>query len=116
MAVLSDYENYLKALRGEATGTIPNTMYNTKRNTTPSGFKEFKPRDEVAQAKYDALSPAWEGIESSERAIAQGLYDLDRAEKTRAELRKTVPQLDFQKSGGLPPPHKKEESSSCVVQ
>jgi hypothetical protein len=117
MAVLSDYENYLKALRGEATGTIPNTSYNTKRNTTPTGFKEFSPRDEVAQAKYDALSPTWEGIESSEAAIARGDYDLDRAEKNRAELRKNVPQLNFQKSGGLPPPPppKKEESSSCVV-
>ncbi len=113
MAVLSDYENYLKALRGEAAGTIPNTMYGTKRNTTPTGFKEFSPRDEAAQAKYDALSPAWEGIESSEAAIARGDYDLDRAERTRAELRKSTPQLEA--PAPPPPPPKKEESSSCVV-
>lgn len=90
MAILPDYENYLKALRGEKVGTVPNTMYNTKKNTTPSGFLEFKARDEVTQAKYDALSPAWEGVESSEKAIAQGYYDLDRAEKNRQELRKTM--------------------------
>lgn len=90
MAILPDYENYLKALRGEKVGTIPNTMYNTKKNTTPTGFLQFKARDEVAQAKYDALSPAWEGVESSEKAIAQGYYDLDRAEKNRTELRKTM--------------------------
>jgi len=90
MAILPDYENYLKALRGEKVGTIPNTMYNTKKNTTPTGFLQFKARDEVAQAKYDALSPAWEGVESSERAIAKGYYDLDRAEKNPQELRKTM--------------------------
>jgi len=114
MAVLSDYENYLKALRGEAAGTIPNTMYGTKRNTTPSGFKEFSPRDEAAQAKYDALSPAWEGIESSEAAIARGDYDLDRAEKTRAELRKSVPKPEAPAPPPAPPAEK-EESSYCVV-
>jgi hypothetical protein len=113
MAVLKDYENYMKALRGEGVGTVPNTSYNTKRNTTESGFKEFKPRDEVGQAKYDALSPTWEGIESSEKAIARGDYDLDRAEKNRAELRKQTPKLDFAKSGGQPQPE--PTTSSCVV-
>ena len=90
MAILPDYENYLKALRGEKVGTVPNTMYNTKKNSTPTGFLQFKARDEVTQAKYDALSPAWEGVESSEKAIAKGYYDLDRAEKNRQELRKTM--------------------------
>ena len=117
MAVLKDYENYMKALRGEGVGTVPNTMYNTKRNTTETGFKEFKPRDEAAQAKYDALSPSWEGIESSEKAIAQGLYDLDRAEKNRAELRKTTAKLDFQKSGGtVVVSGQPEPASSCMLQ
>lgn len=111
MAVVPDYDNYLKALEGKKIESVPNTMYNTKRNTTPSGFLEFKARDEVTQAKYDALSPAWEGIESSEKAIARGDYDLDRAEKNRAELRKEVPKLDFTKSGGQPVP----ATSSCVV-
>ncbi len=113
MAVLKDYEKYMEALRGKDAGTVPNTMYGTKRNTTETGFKEFTPRDEAAQAKYDALSPTWEGIESSEKAIARGDYDLDRAEKNRAELRKqTPPKLDFTKSGGQPTP---TQSSSCVI-
>jgi hypothetical protein len=106
MAVLSDYENYLKALRGERSGTVPNTMYNTKRNTTATGFKEFKARDEVAQAKYDALSPTWEGVESSEKAIARGDYDLDQAEKNRNALRKPQPKT-------TEPP--RTVSSSCVI-
>lgn len=109
MAAVPDYNNYLKALESKKIESVPSTTYNTKRNTTPSGFMEFKARDEAAQAKYDALSPAWEGIESSEKAIARGDYDLDRAEKNRAELRKEVPKLDFTKSGGQP------ATSSCVV-
>lgn len=52
-----------------------------------TGFLEFKPRDPVAQAKYSAMSPTWEGIESSNKAIASGVYDLDMAEKNRKDLR-----------------------------
>jgi hypothetical protein len=108
MAVLQDYENYLKALRGEKAGSVPNTMYNTKRNTTPTGFMEFKPRDELAQAKYDALSPTWEGVESSEKAIARGDYDLDQAEKNRNALRRQqIPPKTTE------PP--RTVSSSCVI-
>ena len=52
-----------------------------------TGFLEFKPRDPVAQAKYSAMSPTWEGIESSNKAIASGVYDLDQADKNRKQLR-----------------------------
>ena len=38
------------------------------------------------------MSPSWEGIESSEKAIAQGVYDLDKAEKNREDLRAKKPQ------------------------
>lgn len=60
-----------------------------------TGFLEFKPRDPAAQAKYSAMSPTWEGVESSNKAIASGVYDLDRAEKTRADLRSKRPQADL---------------------
>lgn len=59
-----------------------------------TGFLEFKPRDAAAQAKYSAMSPTWEGIESSNKAIAAGVYDLDRAEKTRQDLRSKLPQRE----------------------
>jgi hypothetical protein len=52
-----------------------------------TGFLEFKPRDPASQAKYSAMSPTWEGIESSNKAIASGVYDLDMADKTRKTLR-----------------------------
>lgn len=48
--------------------------------TTPTGFLEFAPRDPVAQAQYSALSPGWEGVESSEKAVADGKFDLQKAD------------------------------------
>jgi hypothetical protein len=62
-----------------------------------TGFLEFKPRDPVAQAKYSAMSPTWEGIESSNKAIASGVYDLDMAEKTRKNLRDKIPDVKLPK-------------------
>jgi hypothetical protein len=66
---------------------IYNTQYTPGENRQSTGFMEFLVRDPEKQAKYSAMSPAWEGIASSEAAIARGDYDLDRAEKTRKDLR-----------------------------
>lgn len=89
---LDDYERYKASL--EVQGTYCPEIeakytqgYTPGKNTTPTGFLEFQARDPVAQAKYSAMSSGWEGIESSEAAIARGDYDLDRAEKTRQDLR-----------------------------
>lgn len=71
--------------------SVPSTVYNAK-TTTPTGFLEFKPRDMDTQKKYDAMSPAWEGVESSMKAVERGDYSLDSAEKNRTELRKQIPQ------------------------
>lgn len=94
---LDDYQRYLKSL--EAQGTYCPEVeakytqaYKPGTNTTPTGFLEFQARDPVAQSKYSAMSPTWEGIESSESAIAKGLYDLDKAEKNREDLRAKKPQ------------------------
>lgn len=91
-ATLQDYQQYVKSLENQGT-YCPNVdpqytaQYKPGQSTTPSGFLEFQPRDPVTQAKYSAMSPTWEGIESSEAAIARGDYDLDKAEKNRQELR-----------------------------
>lgn len=91
--VIKQYSDYLKAIEGEAPPmtSVPSTMYNTQRNTTPTGFLEFQPRDMNTQRKYDALSPSWEGVQSSEAAVARGDYSLDSAEATRQELREKIP-------------------------
>lgn len=85
--------------------SVPSTAYNVA-STTHSGFLEFKPRDMKTQVKYDAMSPTWEGIESSDAAIARGDYSLDSAETTRRELRaQYVPKLETPKA-----------AQKCVIQ
>ena len=66
--------------------SIPSTTYNAS-TTTRTGFLEFKPRDMDTQKKYDAMSPSWEGAESSMKAVERGDYALDSAETTQREKR-----------------------------
>lgn len=89
--------------------SIPSTAYNAK-STQDSGFLEFKPRDMETQKKYDAYSPYWQGEQSSNKAIASGLYDLDKAEKNREDLRAKKPQPKFQN------PTPVESSWNCIIQ
>ena len=89
---LEDYKRYTQSLEAQGTycGEVdPNyaEVYKPGQNTTRTGFLEFRPRDAKTQAKYDALSKTWEGVESSNKAIADGLFSLDSAEATRQELR-----------------------------
>jgi hypothetical protein len=78
-------------------------------HTPATGFKQFAPRDPETQAKYDAMQSTWQGVESSDKAIAAGLYKLDYASDDRS-MRPKQPLI-------LPPaaPPKKEEGF-CVVQ
>ena len=66
--------------------SIPSTTYNAT-TTTRTGFLEFKPRDMETQKKYDAMSPSWQGVESSMKAVERGDYALDSAETTTREKR-----------------------------
>lgn len=113
---LDDYERYKASL--EVQGTFCPEIeakytqgYTPGKNTTPTGFLEFQPRDPVAQAKYSAMSPGWEGIESSEAAIARGDYDLNMAEKTRQDLRAKKAQPVFQM-----PQMPQESAWNCSIQ
>lgn len=87
MALSKNYGDYVVAVAKESK---PSTSYNAQ-TTTRSGFLEFKPRDMETQRKYDAMSPSWEGVDSSMKAVERGDYSLDSAEKNRAELRKQTP-------------------------
>jgi len=106
---LADYQQYTKSLEAQGKYCAPvtpiyNTQYTPGENRQDTGFMEFTPRDPAAQAKYSAMSPSWEGIKSSEAAIARGDYDLDRAEKTREDLRakKAPPKLLMPGEGPQP--------------
>lgn len=110
---LDDYRQYVKSL--EAQGTYcanidPQYAVRTTagQNYMITGFLEFRPRDAVNQAKYDAMSPSWEGVASSEAAVARGDYSLDSAEKTRQDLRAKRP------PPSLPAPV--STSTNCSIQ
>jgi hypothetical protein len=95
-------KNYGEIVIKEST---PSTAYNAS-TTTRTGFLEFKPRDMETQKKYDAMSPHWEGVESSMKAVERGDYSLDSAETNRQYLR------------GQPKyvPPSKPEPRTCVIQ
>lgn len=84
--IFKSYGDYLVATQKNVR---PSSSYNASV-TTPTGFMEFKPRDMDTQKKYDAMSPSWEGVESSSKAVERGVYSLDSAEATRQELRESV--------------------------
>ena len=88
----------------------PSTTYNAK-TTTPTGFMEFKPRDMETQVKYDAMSPSWEGVDSSMKAVERGDYALDSAETTTREKRPQYAPGDLP-----PPPTQTSESPLATVQ
>lgn len=93
---IDDYRQYVK--REEEKGNYCpnvdptyNVRYRKGQNTTRTGFMEFRPRDPVTQAKYDAMSPTWEGVDSSIKAVEQGLYKLDSADMVQPHLRNLIP-------------------------
>jgi hypothetical protein len=79
-------------------------------HTPATGFKQFAPRDPETQAKYDAMQSTWLGVESSDKAIAAGLYKLDYASDDRSMQTKKTPTLP------PPAPEPKKEEGFCVVQ
>ena len=112
---LDDYRQYVKSLEEQGTycanvEPISNIRYTAGKETTPTGFLQFRPRDPVAQAKYDPFSKTWEGVQSSEKAVASGMYSLDSAETTRQELRA---QYNVPKNPLVPP---KPEQKNCSIQ
>ena len=62
---------------GGTPGLLP--QYTQYATSTAASFKTFTPRDPGTQAKYDAMSPAWEGVDSTNKAIARGEFKLATA-------------------------------------
>jgi hypothetical protein len=116
---LDDYKAYTRALENKGTYCPDDEpQYATKYNKVPSnqesGFMQFRPRDPATQNKYDAMSPAWEGVASSDADIARGDYSLDSAEANRDSLRKNPQPKMYMPGEGGPMPE--PASSYCVVQ
>lgn len=108
--IFKSYGDYLVATQKE---TRPSSSYNAP-STTWTGFLEFKPRDMETQRKYDAMSPSWEGVESSMRAVEQGVYSLDSAEAVRQELRESVKPLDGRGPTTVKIPRTSEDLSASL--
>jgi len=85
---------------GGTPGLLP--QYTQYASTAPS-FKTFTPRDPATQAKYDAMSTSWQGVESTNNAIARGDFKLD-----------TVPTSTYTAPDKEPPPQSSDWF--CVVQ
>lgn len=72
--------------------------------STAASFKTFAPRDPSTQAKYDALSPTWQGLDATNSAIGRGEFSLD-----------TVPSSTY--TPKPPPPEAPLQANwFCVVQ
>jgi hypothetical protein len=109
---LDDYTRYTESLQTHGTYCADvepkyNIKYHAGENKTPTGFLEFRPRDASTQSKYDAMQASWQGVESSEQAVARGVYSLDSAETTTRELRGEMP---------TPPKAKATKEDWCSIQ
>lgn len=109
MASLSELDNIKQLGPKVPTSSHYKDYVQGIKTTTATGFLEFSPRDLQTQMKYDAMQPTWEGVESSDKAIASGVYALDYATGDRSARPA--------KATFVPPTQpKKEESWFCVVQ
>lgn len=66
------WDGYLKAV--SATNVPKTSMPFVAETTTSSGFLSIKPKDPVSQAKYDAMSGNWQGIQASESAVTRNVF------------------------------------------
>ena len=79
-------------------------QYKDYTESTAASFKTFAPRDPSTQAKYDAMSPTWQGVDPTNSALARGEFSLD-----------TVPSSTY--TPQPPPPEEPLQANwFCVVQ
>jgi len=113
---LGDFKKYQDALGCREIRPSVYVESNAGQNTTPTGFLEFKPRDSATQARFDATSDQWEGVNASDAAVKQGLYIEDSAEPAR--IREIKPQRSLpppQSERAIPPPPAKT-NDLCSIQ
>jgi hypothetical protein len=94
---IPQFNEYQQALGCPPVRPSPYVQSVAGKNTTPTGFLEFKPRDSETQARFDATSDQWEGVKASDEAVKQGLFLQDSAQP--AALRERKPQQSV-----VPPP------------
>jgi hypothetical protein len=91
-------------LRPNGTEPVVLKQYKDYTESTAVSFKTFAPRDPTTQAKYDAMSPTWEGVDPTNSALSRGEFRLD-----------AVPSATY--TPQAPPPEAPAEANwFCVVQ
>jgi hypothetical protein len=85
---IAQFQEYQEALGCPPVRPAPYVESIAGKNTTHTGFLEFKPRDKETQARFDAMSDQWEGVNASENAVKQGLYIEDSAQPAAAREKK----------------------------
>lgn len=56
----------------------PVALYNTSDSTIGvSGFLDLTPKQPEIQARYDAMSGNWGGVQATNKALANGLFSTD---------------------------------------
>jgi hypothetical protein len=114
---LGDFRKYQEGLGCKDIRPSVYVESNAGQNTTTTGFLEFKPRDSAIQARFDAMSDQWEGVNASDAAVKQGLYIEDSAEPSR--IREIKPQRSLpppQSERGAPPPPPAKTNDLCSIQ
>jgi hypothetical protein len=85
---IAQFQEYQEALGCPPVRPAPYVESIAGKNTTHTGFLEFKPRDKETQARFDAMSDQWEGVNASENAVKRGLYIEDSAQPAAAREKK----------------------------
>jgi hypothetical protein len=105
---LGQFQQYQEALGCRMIRPAPYVKSNAGQNTTPTGFLEFKPRDEATQARFDAMSDQWEGVNASDAAVKQGLFIEDSAQPGGLREKKSQPLL-------IPPPRSDRGAAAAAT-
>jgi hypothetical protein len=101
---IPQFQEYQEALGCPPVRPSPYVESNAGKNPTPTGFLEFKPRDKVTQARFDATSDQWEGVKASEDAVKQGLFIEDSATLTTRDVKPQPMMAPPQSTRGAAPP------------
>jgi hypothetical protein len=70
------WQGYITALGNQKkpASNIDQGFPNTEGNTVSTGFVEWKTPNPQIQARYDAMSSSWLGVQASEAAAATSIY------------------------------------------
>ena len=73
------WEGYLNALgKTPIPATSKPALYETSSSDLGvSGFLDMVPKNAEMQARYDAMSGSWAGVDASNKAISKGLFSTD---------------------------------------